>query len=241
MKNRDRILEAICSSIEPLDDDEISRRAGVRPRQAVNQICRGLEVDGVLRRFTGMDGKIVNQMMGSLPPERRAVTEPERTPVRADGLAIEPLTGVPGDPSGGDSREQRLAEGYMLAALGERLGVPLAPRRLVHPSGARVEIDGADEGLTVLVECWAHQGSAKVAQKSKLVVDATKLSWIAKSLVPAPQRLILCVSDPAAVGHLSGVSWQAQAIRELGVEIEIVSLGPAVVAALNDAQKRQYL
>jgi len=104
-----------------------------------------------------------------------------------------------------------------------------------------VEIDGADEGLTVLVECWAHQGSAKVAQKSKLVVDATKLSWIAKSLVPAPQRLILCVSDPAAVGHLSGVSWQAQAIRELGVEIEIVSLGPAVVAALNDAQKRQYL
>ncbi len=128
----------------------------------------------------------------------------------------------------------------MLAALGKRLGVALAPRRIFHPSGARVEVDGADDGLTILVECWAHQGSAKGAQKNKLVVDATKLNWIANSLDPKPERLILCVSDPAAVGHLSGVAWQAQAIRELGVEIEIVNLDPSIVSALNAAQKRQY-
>ena len=104
----------------------------------------------------------------------------------------------------------------MLVALGARLGVALAPRRLFHPSGARVEIDGADNNLSVLVECWAHQGRARVAQKNKLVVDATKLNWIANALDPKPTRLILCVSDPAAVAHLSGLSWQAQAIRELG-------------------------
>jgi hypothetical protein len=133
-----------------------------------------------------------------------------------------------------------MAEGRMLVALGKRLGLALSPRRLFHPSGARVEIDGADNNLTVLVECWAHQGPAKVAQKNKLMVDATKLNWIANALDPRPARLILCVSDPAAVGHLSGVSWQAQAIRELGVEIEIVSLEAPVVAALIAAQKRQY-
>ncbi len=242
MTNRDRILEALASSMEPLDDDELSRRAGVSPRQAVNQLCRAMESEGVLERFRGVDGKIVNQMVGARRPTTRiqAPPEPKRPPVRTDGLASEPLTSVPTDSAGGDSQEQRMAEGHMLAALGKRLGLTLTPRRIFHPSGARVEIDGADTDLTVLVECWAHQGPAKVAQKNKLVVDATKLNWISRSLNPGPERLILCVSDPAAVGHLSGVSWQAQAIRELGVEIEIVSLDPSVVSALNAAQKRQY-
>ncbi|GAA3870368.1 hypothetical protein GCM10022275_19710 [Tessaracoccus defluvii] len=44
----------------------------------------------------------------------------------------------------------------------------------------------ADQQLTTLVECWAHQGPAKVAQKSKLVTDAVKLHWVAQSLSPAP-------------------------------------------------------
>lgn len=239
MSNRDRILEALASSLEPLDDDELARRAGISPRQAVNQLCRAMESEGVLRRFRGAEGKIVNQVVGGTSATRRPA-EPPRPPMRLHGLAVEPLTSVPIDTAAGDSQEQRLAEGHMLAALGKRLGLSLAPRRIFHPSGARVEIDGADPELTVLIECWAHQGSAKVAQKNKLVVDATKLNWIAKSLDPTPDRLVLCVSDPAAVGHLSGVSWQAQAIRELGVEIEIVSLDPSLIAALTDAQKRQY-
>ena len=239
MTNRDLIFQAIASSIEPLDDDEVSRRAGISPRQTVNILCRSLEAEGVLRRIPGPRGKIVNQLVGAPPLAGRPASDAKRLPVRSDDLDVEPLASVPMDTAAGDSHEQRLAEGHMLIALGTRLGVPLAPRRLFHPSGARVEIDGADIDLTVLVECWAHQGAAKVAQKNKLVVDATKLNWIAKSLEPAPQRLILCVSDPAAVGHLIGASWQAQAIRELGVEIEIVSLDPSVVATLNAAQQRK--
>lgn len=240
LSNRDRILDALASSLDPLDDDELSRRAGVRPRQAVNQLCRAMESEGVLLRFGGAEGKIVNQVVVPGPHSLRRSVEPQGPDQRADGLEMEPLVSMPIQPAAGDSQEQRRAEAYMLAALGKRLGMNLAPRRISHPSGARVEIDGADDGLTVLVECWAHQGSAKVAQKYKLVVDATKLNWIARSLDPKPSRLILCVSDPAAVGHLSGVSWHAQAIRELGVEIEIVNLGPSIVSALNAAQKRQY-
>ncbi len=91
----------------------------------------------------------------------------------------------------------------------------------------------------MLVECWAHQGPTKVAQKYKLVNDATKLSWIARSL-PRPPRLVLCVSDEAAVKHLRGRSWQGQAIRDLGVEIEVVQLPDDVVASISAAQRRQY-
>lgn len=144
-----------------------------------------------------------------------------------------------GEAASGSSAEQRGAERVMLDLLGERLGVDLHTRRLTHATGAYVDIDGADRELTVLVECWAHQGPAKVAQKYKLVNDATKLSWIARSL-PRPPRLVLCVSDEAAVKHLRGRSWQGQAIRDLGVEIEVVQLPDDVVASISAAQRRQY-
>jgi DprA/Smf-like nucleotide binding protein involved in DNA uptake len=238
MTNRERVLEALMSSLEPLDDDQIARRAGISPRQTVNRLCRELEDAGVIRRVPGRSGKTVNQIIGDRQQGRWVGPTPRAG--RDDLADADASAAMPVDQIGGDSREQREAEALMLSALGERLGLSLAPRRLLHPSGARVEIDGADENLTVLAECWAHQGTAKVAQKYKLVVDATKLNWIAKSLTPAPSRLILCVSDPAAVAHLAGSSWQAQAIRELGVEVEIVSLAPSTVSALTEAQKRQY-
>lgn len=45
---------------EPLDDDELVRRTGISPRQAVNQVCRALERAGTLRRSVGEHGKLVN-------------------------------------------------------------------------------------------------------------------------------------------------------------------------------------
>lgn len=140
----------------------------------------------------------------------------------------------------GSSHEQRSAERIMLDLLGAHLGAALSPRRLIHASGAYVEVDGADSNLRILVECWAHQGAAKVAQKYKLVNDATKLAWIANSLDRYPERLILCVSDELAVAHLRGRSWQGAAIADLGVELEVVYLPPGVVTSIRQAQARQY-
>lgn len=48
------------------------------------------------------------------------------------------------------------------------------------------------------------------------------------------------ISDEAAVKHLRGRSWQGQAIRDLGVEIEVVQLPDDVVASISAAQRRQY-
>ena len=48
-----------------IDDDEISQLTGITPRQQVNQICRRLERQGVLRRSRGSRGKIVNALVGA--------------------------------------------------------------------------------------------------------------------------------------------------------------------------------
>lgn len=48
-----------------MDDDEIAARMGI-VRQNVNQICRRLELQGVLRRTVGPAGKIVNELAGSV-------------------------------------------------------------------------------------------------------------------------------------------------------------------------------
>jgi hypothetical protein len=225
MANRDQIIAALRASSIALDDDELSRRCGIVPRQTVNMICRRLAADGLITRTPGANGKLVNvvneaRSSRAMPPSHSSVVAP--------------------DPPAGSSEEQRLAERVMLDALGDRLGVRLDPRRLDHPDGGRVEIDGADAALSILVECWAHQGAAKVAQKYKLVNDATKLWWIAQALPQKPARLVICVSDEAAVRHLSGRSWQAAAIRDLGVGLEVVELPAGWAERLVDAQRRQF-
>jgi hypothetical protein len=41
--NPERVVEALRASSRPMDDDQLSDRSGVKPRQAVNRICRDLE------------------------------------------------------------------------------------------------------------------------------------------------------------------------------------------------------
>ena len=128
----------------------------------------------------------------------------------------------------------------MLAALSQELGIPLQPRRITVGE-VRVEVDGADEDLTLLVEAWAHQGPPKAAQRHKVLTDALKLAWVASTL-PARPRLVLCLSDPVAAGPFIGSrSWAAAALRDLGVEVRVVDNLPDEVRALVlRAQHRQY-
>jgi len=57
--DRARVAAAIRISSRPLDDDQVAARAGISPRQTVNQICRALDRAGMVRRLQGPDGKIV--------------------------------------------------------------------------------------------------------------------------------------------------------------------------------------
>jgi hypothetical protein len=57
---RERVIGVLRVSSRALDDDEVAARAGISPRQSVNQVCRELERSGLVRRQPGPDGKIVN-------------------------------------------------------------------------------------------------------------------------------------------------------------------------------------
>ena len=66
INNKERIIELL-SGQPGLDDDEISELTDIKPRQQVNQICRGLVKLGKLKRFHGPKGKIVNQLVNTNP------------------------------------------------------------------------------------------------------------------------------------------------------------------------------
>jgi hypothetical protein len=152
---------------------------------------------------------------------------------------VSPLGDV-GAPAAGDSREQRHAERVMLELLGEHLGVVLRPRRILLDEGIRVEVDGADDELTILVEAWAHQGPPKVAQKHKVLADAFKLLHVAATL-PSTPRLVLCLCDPEAARHFTSArSWAAHALRNFAIEVSVVEPPAEVKAAVLTAQQRQY-
>jgi hypothetical protein len=141
----------------------------------------------------------------------------------------------------GSSHEQRDAERVMLDLLGRQLGLTLEPATITVPAGARVEVDGADARRSVLVECWAHQGPPKSAQRHKVLSDALKLTWISTTIHPRP-RLVLCMSDPLAAASFQPTarSWAAQALQDLGIIISVVTLPADVRRMVEVAQKRQY-
>ncbi|MET8149357.1 hypothetical protein ACIBSW_34385 [Actinoplanes sp. NPDC049668] len=240
--NRHRILEALRRSGQPLDDDRLSAVAQVNPRQQVNQICRALEQEGIVRRYPGPDQKLVNELVGADITFVETASDQRRYPRSVESVDPIVITGEAAIESPpGNSREQRDAERVMLDLLGLQLGVALDPTRIVVANGTRVELDGADAERTVLVECWAHQGPPKVAQKHKVLADALKLTWIATKIEPKP-RLYLCLGDPLAARPFlpASKSWAAYALRDLGVTVAVVDLPSEVRDKVQAAQQRQY-
>jgi hypothetical protein len=137
-----------------------------------------VERSGRLRRYVGPAGKIVNDLRRDDGP-----AAPASAPASADRTPdIVGRLGDVGPTAAGDSREQRHAEQVMLTVLSHRYGVTLTPRRILLDDGIRVEVDGADTELTILVEAWAHQGPPKTAQKHKVLADVLKLLHIAATL-----------------------------------------------------------
>jgi hypothetical protein len=240
---RDRVIGAMRSSSTPLNDDQIAYRIGISPRQSVNQICRDLERAGMVRRRPGPDGKIVNDWLGNQDRQSDSALQTSDADLTRSATVMDstPVDGGDEQLPPGNSREQRDAERAMLDLLSQQLGQELNPATLTVPSGERVEVDGADAELSVLVECWAHQGPPKSAQRHKVLADAFKLSWISTTIYPRP-RLILCLSDPlAAAPFVPGArSWAARALQDLGLIISVVDLPAGLREDLLRAQRRQY-
>jgi len=241
--HQSRILEELRRSSRPLDDDQLSLRTRVLPRQQVNQICRGLAQAGVIRRYRGADQKIVNEIVSAetMDPLSMGDVGAAVDSSASAGPDAVVTSAAEDDLPPGSSREQRDAERVMLDVLGRDLGLTLQPTRITIPSGVRVEVDGCDPDRTVLVECWAHQGPPKSAQRHKVLADALKLSWVATTIYPRP-RLILCMSDPLAAAPFvpTARTWAGRAFEDLGITISIIVLPADVRERVRAAQQRQY-
>ncbi len=84
----DDVLRVLQRAGHPLDDDVLAARLRVS-RQQVNQTCRRLARQGVLRRVLGPDGKLINQLGSSDEPETRsAVTSPPRPAPATDATWV---------------------------------------------------------------------------------------------------------------------------------------------------------
>jgi hypothetical protein len=175
--------------------------------------------------------------LGPGHPIRVAEYDAAFAAIRAD-LPEAPVASAGGPRSPSDSHEQRQAETLMVAALGNELGVQLTPRRLAVGDGVHVELDAAAEDLSILVETYAHQGSVKSGHRRKVLADAFKLAFVARTL-DRPSRLILLMScEEAAKCFRRG--WPAEALATFGIEMKVIEIDAAVRQELRDAQERQY-
>jgi hypothetical protein len=152
-----RVLDELRRCGVALDDDELAHRLGISPRQTINQVRRGLERAGRLRRYVGSAGKIVNDLHRGDGQVRPATTSAELAP----GV-LGPVGGG-ALPAAGDCREQRDAERVMLGLLGERFGVVLKPRRIALEDGIRVEVDGPMRSC----RSWLRRGRIRDHPRSR--------------------------------------------------------------------------
>ena len=63
----------------------------------------------------------------------------------------------------------------MMQVLSDRLGVGLAPAMIRLEDGTRIELDGADDARTVLVESWAGLSTPEPVHHKKVLTDALML------------------------------------------------------------------
>ena len=215
----------------PMCDDCITRAAGWANRQSANQAGRRLANQRVIQRERDRCvscGKV--KTVSWLTGTSRFISGPA-----AQGASA--IIEVEERP--GQSGEQREAEQVIIAALAQELGVRLQPARLPLPDGSRMELDGATEDLSILVEAWAHQGPPKAAQKAKVSKDALKLVFAGRVAGTNPRRILLFCCEEAARPFL-GRGWEASALREFGVEVLVVALPAGMRERVLAAQRRQY-
>ena len=143
----------------------------------------------------------------------------------------------------GDSGEQRETEHLLVKQLSFELRLDLSQPL---PQEFRVALDGTKaipDGfcLTPLIFCeaWAHIGSAKSAQKNKVLADVLKLIFFER-LARRKARKILIFADAKARKHLMNESWAARALKEFEIETRVVGVSPEMQEKITAAQKRQY-
>lgn len=138
-----------------------------------------------------------------------------------------------------DSTEQQTAEYHMLLSLQEELGISFDTESVL-PIDISVKPDAVDPVNKVVVEAYARIGGVKGAQLHKIKGDILKLVLIEKKL-GVGWRKIMCFASDEAAKYVKGKSWVAEAVREFGIEIHVVTLPEEQKNKVISAQNRQHM
>lgn len=124
-------------------------------------------------------------------------------------------------------------EALILEAVAGQLGVTLRQGVEIKFGDAVMEVDGATEDESVLVEVFAHVGKLKGGQKHKVSTDALKLIALAESRPDA--KLILAFADQEAASSIAG--WKKAVLDDRGIDRMVAELSDDDMAALVAAQQ----
>jgi hypothetical protein len=142
-------------------------------------------------------------------------------------------------PHPSDSTAQRDAEPLIVSAVSEYRGIELSAATIGLDDGVEVQIDGASQDRSVLVEAYAHVGPLLSGQSRKLSNDAFKLVWAGRRL--GASRLVIAVADIDAEAYLTRPhAWLTAALRDSAVEVLRVSIDAAARARVVEAQRVQF-
>ncbi len=139
-----------------------------------------------------------------------------------------------------DSLAQREAEQAVRSALEASEGFSLASQTVALADGVSVQLDGFNREHGCACEIYSHLGRTRGSQAHKVSRDILKLIAVERALGGNIQKL-LCFTDPAAAQCVSGRSWLGTVASNMGIEVRIVPLPPAVERRVRDAQSRQVM
>jgi hypothetical protein len=138
-----------------------------------------------------------------------------------------------------DSSAQQIGERAMLDALERQLGIRF-DEGVETGIDIAVKPDAVNRKEMVVVEVYARIGRVKGAQLHKIKGDLLKLALIEKRL-GTDWRKILCFASEEAASYATGTSWVAEAAREFGIEVVVVTIPDDVKASIVAAQNRQKM
>lgn len=125
-------------------------------------------------------------------------------------------------------------ESDMLEGLSARYGLAIRPCTIALSNGTRMEVDGANETGTTIVQLVPNRGVFKSAHRNKVNADMFKLAWLRTAVFPGSSA-ILCVSDTVA-NSFSRAGWATIAAADLGIDVLVYDEASGLRVLFDDGR-----
>jgi len=138
------------------------------------------------------------------------------------------------------SKEQQEAEKELVEDIARKLKISLARQWRPLAELSSVTVDGYCDEPATMCEAWAHLGSPKGAQPSKVMMDALKMLFIEKRKGRKFKKILVFANEEARKPfYQDSDRWQAKCLQAFDIECKVGQLQPQTLKRLREAQERQ--